>query len=120
MLGIVLAVCLLDTVHVYLGARGGGRDVSLITVLYRITVFWLIYAALLHYVFKFSMAYPLNLSSWKSPLVHVVAAILFGYVHLFIYSMTFAFTPSRVNAEVTLGTRVFRQVRTNFASDFLT
>ena len=34
--------------------------------------------------------------------------------------MTFAFTPSRVNAEVTLGTRVFRQVRTNFSSDFLT
>ena len=106
--------------HVYLGARGGGRDVSLISVVYRVTLFWLIYAALLHYVFKFSMAYPLNLSTWKSPLIHVVAAIGFGYVHLFIYSMTFAFTPSRVNAEVTLGTRVFRQVRTNFSSDFLT
>jgi hypothetical protein len=74
-LGIVLAVCLLDTVHVYLGARGGGRDVSLISVVYRVTLFWLIYAALLHYVFKFSMAYPLNLSTWKSPLIHVVAAI---------------------------------------------
>jgi hypothetical protein len=119
--GALVAICLLDALHVRYGAVGEGLQVSWISTLARVGVFWFIYAALLPPLFLFASRYPLDVTQIRSALLHAVMAIGFCYLHLGLYALvTFILGPPTFAPDTNMIPRAFRLIRLNFSSDFRT
>jgi two-component system, LytTR family, sensor kinase len=115
-LGLILCFCFIDILHNYIGGMGEGLHLSRQYLFFGIPAYWFTYFAVLPLAIFLAGRYRIDLLSRRSILVHLGGALVFCYVHIV---MIAAIPIIRINPDTSFETMLFRQLRGNFAMDFL-